>query len=210
MRRLSQVQTTNHYNLTKATDYGYQDYSRSIRSAVHGLWSGSLDYFGFVDTMVLAVHRGLTKAWYEGAKSVGVSPDELTNEEKRALSDEINTNIGSILGFADQVSTHTRTTGNLIGPLYKRAEMWANRYDATRSLAIMYAGKDKKLKWELGECRENCSSCTMLRGRVYRASTWKKYDVYPKKRTLECRGYRCCCHFVETNDPCTPGRPPTV
>lgn len=196
--------------LKAKTDYGLQDYSRSIRGAVHALWAGTIDYFSFVDTMVLAIHRGLTKAWYEGAKTYGIMPEDLTQAEKGALSLQINENIAAVMGFADEVASHTRDGGYLVGTLYKRAEMWAARYDQIRSMAMMYAGKDQKLKWTIGACREHCADCMTLQGRVYRASTWKKYDLYPKKRTLACRGFRCCCKFVPTKDPCTPGRPPSI
>lgn len=54
----------------------------------------------------------------------------------------------------------------------------------------------------------NCGDCRRLDGRVYRASTWAKYDIYPRNWDLECRGVRCGCAFEETDEPCTPGFPP--
>lgn len=56
----------------------------------------------------------------------------------------------------------------------------------------------------------NCASCLMYSGRVYRASTWKKYDIYPRMRSLLCRGLRCGCEFRPTAMPCTPGKPPQI
>jgi hypothetical protein len=56
----------------------------------------------------------------------------------------------------------------------------------------------------------NCTDCRRLNGRVYRSSTWRKADLYPRKHTLECKGYRCACEFVLTSKPCTPGFPPRL
>ena len=56
----------------------------------------------------------------------------------------------------------------------------------------------------------NCGDCTRLNTRVYRKSTWEKYDVYPQSPDLECTGKYCGCKFEVTDEPCTRGRPPAI
>lgn len=195
---------------TKQTDYSAVDYRRSIRSAVHAYWDGNIDLMGFLDSMLLAIHRGFTRAWYEGAQQCGISQNELTNEERQALNFQINSEISHILSFGEVIGRSRKANGGKIGALYLRADMWAGRYSMIRDMARSYACADQKLKWVLGARREHCSDCVRLNNRVYRASTWRKYDLYPRKSSLECGGWRCGCEFEATNDPCTPGRPPAI
>ncbi len=192
----------------KALDRGETDYSRSIRSAVYGLWSGQMSFPGYVQTMVGAIDRGFTRAWMQGASDCGIGEGELTPEENQALYTEINSEISFIYGFADDIMAGSRDNKGKLGPLYSRAEMWVNRFEFIRSMARSMACKDQKLQWKMGPTKEHCKDCIRMNNRVYRASIWDKYGLVPRSRDLECGGYHCLCEFVPTNLPVTPGRPP--
>lgn len=188
---------------------GEQDYRRSINAAVRALWSGETDLFGFVDGMVDTVRRGLTRAWHEGAQSCGIKPVDLTVDELFTLEGIINSEISHVLDFGQVIAKNSRANKGRISPLLRRAQMWGNRYNATLYQAQTTSCNDLKLKWELGVA-EHCSSCYKLNGRVYRASVWRKYDLYPKHRRLACGGWRCQCKFTITQEPVTPGFPPNI
>lgn len=194
--------------IVKALDRGERDYSRSIRSAVYGLWSGQMSFPGYVQTMVGAIDRGFTRAWYQGAGECGIKEGELTSDESQALYTEVNSEISFIYSFADDIMRNSKVNKGKLTPLYQRAEMWTNRFEFIRSMARSMACKDQKLQWQMGPTKEHCVDCIRLNGRVYRASVWDKYGLVPRSHNLSCGGYRCLCRFVTTSMPVTSGRPP--
>lgn len=202
---LKEVDAAGEYATKSMADFGL-----SIRAAVRGLWKGVLDRFNFNDTMTLAIRRGLTIAWHDGAARCGVLPEELTPPELLRLYMIIQENIGYIPGFADAIEAGSQANGGKLGPLLSRAEMWTNKYTQAQSLGQQMACGDRKLRWQLGPTKEHCKDCLKLDGRVYRASIWERYDIYPQSPQLECSGFRCLCSFVPTNEPGTPGRPPRL
>lgn len=202
---LKEVDAAGEYAIKSMADFGL-----AIRSAVRGLWKGVLDRFSFNDTMTLAIRRQLTIAWHEGAAQCGVLPAELTPPELLRLHMIIQENIGYISGFADAIEAGSQANGGKLGPLISRASMWTSRYLQAHSLGQQMACGDQKLRWDLGPTKKHCEDCLKQAGRVYRASIWEKYDIYPKNPQLACGGWGCECRFTPTNEPGTPGRPPRL
>ena len=188
------------------------DYRRSIRASVYGLWRGEMGIFSFVDSMVTAVDRGLRAAWYEGASHCGIRHGELTPEEESRLVMEINSEISHIYSFGRFIFDRNKLSKGQLSPLYRRADMWANKYLSIVALASTMACGDLKYKWVVNVSKEHCHSCLKLNNRVYRGSTWHNYDIYPRMRNgrLMCGGWKCGCELVPTTDPATPGRPPNL
>jgi hypothetical protein len=184
-----------------------EGYRLNIRNAVRGLWNGSWDYFTFLDQMSLAIERGFTQAWYEGAKTYGVNPSELTDEEHNRLMQEVNKEIGFIYGLGQAIISNLKAFGGKLEPLYSRSELWVSGYNRVRILGSSYAAKDQKLEWQYGDAK-HCGDCLNYNGRVYRASIWRKHNIQPHMYELECRGYNCQCKFVPTNKPANKGYPP--
>lgn len=185
-------------------------FRQSIRNSVYGLWTGAFDTIGFLDNMTRAIRRYYTFAWQEGARDCGILPSDLTPDELMALEREISSQYQYLIGFANAIESNSKRRKGKLGPLHKRGEMWISRYSAVRDLAKSYACRDAKLKWVWNPNKEHCSSCQRLNSRVYRASIWRKYDIYPRMHRLACKGYRCGCVFEKTLDAVTPGRPPTI
>jgi len=189
---------------------GEFDYRRNIRGAVRGLWGGTIDIFGFLESMNRTIQRGFTMAWYEGAQAVGINSDELTDDEKNALYSEINGELSHTLGLAYAIMQESKANGGKLTPLMQRADMWNARYSYIVSRAMSMAGRDRKLRWVWNPHKEHCSHCRILHGRIYRASVWARYDIRPRMRRLACGGWRCGCSFEPTSDRATPGRPPSI
>ena len=186
------------------------DYQGGLRSAVRGLWAGEISWLDSIDWMTREIERSYTRAWADGLSSCGILLDEMTPEEQARLSLEINMEIQYVYSFANQILVASRSRGGKLKPLYDRLDMWINRYNAIRDMAMTYACQDEKLKWVMGATKEHCTSCRRLDGRVYRASAWRSADLYPRKHSLECGGWRCACEFVPTSEPATPGFPPRI
>jgi len=192
---------------TKKPDYADQ-YRAGVRSAVYGLWRGEFDFFQFVDAMVSAIDRNFTTAWYDGMASCGMTPAEITQEERDRLQLEINTEIQYLMKYASAITEGSKANRGKLRDFTGRIPMWVNRFEGIRELAKIYACGDKKFEWVIGRTKEHCKDCLMLSGRVYRGSVWKASGWEPRSRDLECGGYKCLCRFVETSAPATPGVPP--
>lgn len=183
-----------------------QTFRRSIRAAVRGLWNGSLSIAQFGEAMQSAIKRNLTNAWTEGAAECDIAGDELSDEEIKARDEFIEGQYGYIGGFAGAIREGDKISGEKLQPLFLRAEMWINRYGEVRNQAKAMACADGKLEWRTNvRCREHCSSCSRLSGKVKRGSYWNK-TILPRSRDLECGGFRCCCELVPTDKPLSKGR----
>lgn len=186
------------------------NYQSGIRAAVRGLWSGQISWYEAVDMMVLAIETNYTRAWSDGLGHCGINLSEMTPDESARLRLEINNEVQYVYQFADAIARESKANSGKLGLLYDRADMWINRYNSIRDLAMTYACADQKLMWVMGATKEHCTDCRRLDGRVYRASVWRNADLYPRKHSLECGGFRCACEFVSTNEPATPGFPPRI
>jgi hypothetical protein len=186
------------------------NYQTGLRSAVRGLWSGEMNWFEGVDSLILAVQANFMRAWEDGMAMCGIRMDEMTLEESSRLEFEINLEISHIYRFVDYIALNSRANKGKLKKLYDRLDMWTNRYTSIRDIAMTYACQDQKLMWVMGYTKEHCEDCQRLDGRVYRSSVWRSVDLYPKKHTLACGGWRCACELVPTSEPCTPGRPPRI
>ena len=193
---------------------GEIDYRQGLRSSVRGLWTGVLDRTQFVDSMEAAIERGFTRAWNEGAKSCGVSEDELTLDERVVLNDSINAELLFIGDFADAIIDKSKANGGKLMPLFGRINKWITRYNGLVQRAKQMACKDQKLKWIVNS-KETCVDCMRLRNQVRRASVWREKDIYPQNPNLECMESAggvpvCLCDFKETTEPASRGPVPKI
>jgi hypothetical protein len=189
---------------------GIDQYRQSLRAAVYGLWRGAFTEPEFYDSMIRTIETGLGRAWNEGAGEVGILPEEFTQEEIFARDAAILQEIQYITRFGSWIASRDKASGGLLRDLMYRMSMWVNKYNDIRNLAMQVVGADLKLTWRLGPTKEHCSDCANYNGRVYRASLWRKYNIRPQSRGLECKGYKCQCRLSPTNAPATPGRPPSM
>lgn len=161
--------------------------------------------------MRMTINAGLTDAWYKGMAELGISPSEYTEEEKFALQKEIQRNFTYIEKFADAIDRNSKANKGKLTPLLERSKLWANRYNMVKQIAKSNASTNPKLQWVLGATKEHCVDALKLESKVYRASIWKKHDIYPQHNDLACGGYKCKCRFVPVTDlPVVPGFPPKL
>jgi hypothetical protein len=189
-------------------------YQRALRQLVRGYWGGQLGAFDFYDGFADAIERHFTKAWFEGLKAWGISPDEMTDEEKSALRFEIANEISYVNGFASAIAENSKANGGRLDALYDRLSMWVNSYGRIVTEAGTMAAGNQKGLWVYGDTVNHCASCSTYAGRVYRNSVWRKFlepfDLMPRGKGLACKGFRCDCSIKKTSEPVSKGRPPIV
>jgi len=174
----------------------------ALTAAVTELWNGTVGVFTFIFVMQLILRRYLTEAWEKGAADCGIAPDEMTNDERSALSGFINGQIGWVAGFAADVAAHNQAAGHDLEPLLVRMQLWVLRYNEARERGKAMACADKKMVWTLGDA-EHCQSCLKLSGKVKRSSFWHEHGILPAvagASYLECHGYNCACTLVQINE----------
>lgn len=181
------------------------NYRTQIRGAVRGLWKGVLSFSDFSEAMQSTITRGMTQAWTEGARECGIAFDELSEGELTALKEITEGQFEYIEGFRDFIDENSKPNAGKLDTAFKRSSLWINRYLEAVNQAKTMACKDQKLKWVINArgkgCREHCSSCMKLNGKVKRASYWDKVGIRPQSSVLECGGWRCCCGFEVTSEP---------
>lgn len=193
-------------------DKSLSTFRTAIRGNIRGLWLGELTPLDFTDAMRSSITRGFRQAWAEGAGQCGVSFDELTKRELDKLAQMTNAQFPFLPGFADDIEERNKASGSPLQPHFDRADMWASQYRVVRDQASGMACGDKKKKWVLGAA-EHCSSCLKLNGKVKRSSFWIKTGILPQRNGapyLECRGFKCACSLVDTDEPVSRGRLPSL
>lgn len=188
----------------------FQMYRMTIRNSVRAFWGGTWNWYEFWDSMATAIYNQFPVAWREGMRLAGMEPDDMTQEERIRLQQEITHETSYITGFADAIERGSKANGGKLEPLFKRADLWAAGYNRIRDLAMTYARNDPKLEWVMGPTREHCVSCIRLSGKVKRASVWRAADLAPRMWKLACRGVHCLCELVPTDKPASRGPLPVI
>jgi len=192
---------------------GERSYIKAIRSMVRGYVTDVFDTPGFMESMYAIIDQGLSAAWSEGAKRGGSSVIDLPPEGQQVLRNMISTDYTHVPGFVSYLSLRNAMylegrKKEALDQAYNRAVQWTNRYSEVATRAELLARQDQKMIWSLGPI-EHCDSCLTFSGRVYRASTWLKYNAIPRSWRLCCTGRHCQCRLTPAPDlPMTRGRFP--
>jgi hypothetical protein len=192
-------------------------YRSQLEPLAHLLWWNGermreefLSLCGYTSRDRGVIPLNLQRAWRQGAQSVGIAPEDMTEEETTAMTLHIDAELDHLPGFAQWVVDNSRGADGLFTSVLTRLELWVNGYQRAYEAGKLLAAADQKLEWVMSPEKEHCSSCLKLAGRVYRGSMWLKYNLRPQSPDLECGGYRCGCMMVVTDKPITKGRPPLL
>lgn len=188
----------------------YTSYRRAIKELTRGYWTGDIDRYDFLNSMDTQITKQFDSAWTEGARTVGVEPDERTSEEQATLDNAIADEISYLGGFADAIAENSRANDGALQPLLDRADLWGNAYASIVTLAQLSSGGDPKLKWFYGDTIDHCPDCSQYRGKIFRKSEWNEVGARPQSRELACKGFECDCYFEVTNERKTRGKPPVL
>lgn len=187
------------------------NYRGGIRSAVRALWLGLLDMDQFFDSMDTTIRNGIVAAWNEGAREVGVQPNELTPQERIAQQGMIISERSRIFEFGEFIEANSKANKGLLRTSFARAEAWILRAQDAKNRGVLSAKNDPKLKWIFDPAKENCRTCAALNGKIKRQSFWQRVGVRPQNPPnplIECEGWRCGCQLVPTDEPLSRGRLP--
>lgn len=189
------------------------EYARNVRGVVRALWSGAIDYDQFYELLSSTVRNGLTRNWYAGAQEAGISPSDLSPQERQKLAEMIYSETSRIDGFASAILEGSKANGGKFADFSSRTNAWSMRAQDAQNTARMMADGDVKLKWVMDPQKEHCPSCAKLSDKVKRASYWQKLGVQPQSPpnpVLKCGGWLCGCSLQPTEEPCSKGPLPSL
>ena len=175
-------------------------------------YQGRIDAFGFIDKMAAEINNQFTRGWREGARQVGVDPDEMTDEDKQTLADMIKGETDLLGGVAGDIENFQAPDGKDPDEAFRtkfkqRAVLWAQGYDDALSSAQLYFGGKQRLEWKLGPTEEHCHTgdngrsgigCVNLNGMVLYAAEWYAANIKPQSSDTNCGGWQCRCKITPT------------
>lgn len=180
-----------------------------MRNIIRGVVQGVFSEASAVQSTDSVVRRQLTQAAMKGIERGGLLRGDLTQAEITKLQNIIFNEQDYVVGLVKAAVAEGRKDEPRPQALFSRVDMWVNRYKMVEDTFFTMAAADKKLKWLIGDTKESCIDCTNYNGRVYRGTVWDRYDIEVKMWDLTCRGGHCDCRKVVTDEPVTPGRPPS-
>ncbi len=186
-------------------------YRRNLRTAVRGLWSGSLTLPQSRNSFESTIERRLTDAWIQGAAECDISADELTQAELIARDDFIEQQTENLGPFLQSIRDKNQANGAPLAPHFTRLGMWVNQWSSAFQKGEAMACADGKRRWQVGRT-EHCITCLRLNGKVKRLSFWLE-NVLPRNAPnmcLACRGFRCACTLLRTTAPISRGPLPRL
>lgn len=157
--------------------------------------------------MDLAINKYFKEAWVAGMAEVGLSAEDMTEEEQVALFKEIDSESGYIDGFGQFILKHLKSDGAKFNSIEYRLNLWVNAYARIVEVAKVYANNNPPLTWHFGDTIKHCKDCEYANGRTYRASVWRKWGWYPKKHSLSCHGFNCDCRNTADGNKPNKGHP---
>jgi hypothetical protein len=182
-----------------------EHYNRQMWFYCLSLFRGEEDAFAFISDMTEAISEQLTKAWNEGARAVGIEPDEFTSEDKVMIDEIIKAEYEFILGLGSDIEAviGTLELKEFSAQFRPRVDVWAMRYQDVVNRAKAHFGNRTKLVWRLGPSKKHCGTCSSLNGIVAYAKEWEASGVRPQSppnKALQCGGWNCKCNLEVTTE----------
>ena len=173
------------------------------------LWKYCLDLYrtgdggAFLDQFIEAIKNQMTRAWNDGAREVGVEPEEMTDIDLNELKAIIDSEYDHVIDLGEAIiASRGGTLAEFRQQFRNRVDLWVNRYDDAANRAKVYFGGRQRLIWVLGETEEHCATCAALAGIVAFAYEWEQSGIRPQSPpnpVLECEGWHCDCELKPTD-----------
>lgn len=177
-----------------------EDYAKEIEALVKDLQSGKITQSQFEVRFNDIIDVSLEDAWTEGAGEYADDPDMLV-----VFSNIIDKEHSLVSEFAIALAG-----GMSIDAALARADLWANRWQDIKNIAVMLAAEKSgdMLTWVYGDTINHCATCKAAEGVIASAADWRESKYHPQggedgilpNDMLECGGWRCSCSMIASKD----------
>jgi hypothetical protein len=173
------------------------DYDDQLTGLVDSARTGQTSQDSFEEEMAAVVAAMLLAAFLRGSR---LSEVELTDAMRERFGEELEINLESIGGFADDIYDGKYSAENLgeEGAGFRTA-LWVGALARVYAQGQVSRKGNPRYRWNLGATERHCSTCSSLAGQVKTAADWLTEGYLPRGSNLECRGYRCDCSFSEVS-----------
>lgn len=173
------------------------DYDEQLTSLVDSARTGQTSQGGFEEELAAIAAAMLLAAFLRGSR---LSEDELTDAMRERFGAEVEINLDSIRGFADDIYDGKYSADNLgeEGARF-RTELWVGALARVYAQGQVSRKDNPRYRWDLGATERHCETCASLAGQVKTAVDWLADGYLPRGSNLACRGYRCDCSFSEVS-----------
>jgi len=185
------------------------EFLKSIETYNRQLWQYTLDLYRggdggvFIDKFTAAIDNQLRRAWNEGARAVGVEPEDMTEDDRNEIKAIIDSEYEHILDLGSAIEgARDLSLDEFRQSFRNRIDLWVSRYTDVINRAKVYFGSKTRLEWTLGETEQHCETCAALNGIVAYAQEWEQAGVHPQSppnNVLECGGWQCDCSLTQTD-----------
>ena len=133
-------------------------------------------------------------------------PEELEDADFAEIEAQFNLNFDSIDRLSDDIYNDRYSeegTGLGLVSLLLRMALWVSVAKGLSVFAKLRNKENAEVKYRfVYGLTEHCADCLRLNGQVHTTEEWLAHsDMLPQSRALECRGFRCQCSLVETDEP---------
>lgn len=178
-------------------------YELHVWAYMREFFTGGVDAFGFIDLMAEEIDNQLWRGWREGAESMGVYPEDFTDDDNVIIESMVGNEQDYLDGIAGDIEAFIaeggHTDAEFSDRFRNRATLWARGYQSAVDQAKLHFGDKEKLEWVLGDSEESCVTCLALNGIVAWAREWEEAQVLPGGSNLACGGWQCHCRLEKTD-----------
>jgi hypothetical protein len=180
-----------------------EQYRARLWGACVRLFNGGRDA-AFEASFIRSIDQQLTQAWNDGAESVGVDPDEMTEADITILNAIIDNETEFISGLAGDIADAKAggmTREQFDKQFGARVDLWSNRWNETVNRARMQMGSKDRFMWRLGSTEDHCPECNDLNGITAFGYEFEEARIHPQmpvNELLTCQGWRCGCSLEPT------------
>ena len=182
---------------------------KNANTYVRELWKYCLDLYRtgdggvFLTQFIEAIRNQMTRAWNEGAREVGVEPEEMTDTDRAELKAIIDSEYDHVIDLGEAIiASRGETLAEFRQQFRNRVDLWVNRYEDAANRAKVYFGNRQRLVWTLGATEQHCETCARLSGIVAFAYEWEQSGIRPQSPpnpVLTCGGWQCDCSLLPTD-----------
>lgn len=181
------------------------EYADRLRNLIQSAWN-LLDYSGLSYAQAApglienarTQHKRMVRtlgpeAYAEGAREGGLPPDELDDEDRRAIKDWVGTQLPHVNDFVKAAIEAGKPEGNR-EEILQRIDLWVGAMTSLGQSGILAANKNQMLTFDGQDGHENCKTCRKLKGQRHRARWWRKNGLEPtiqNSANFECGIFNC-------------------
>jgi hypothetical protein len=170
------------------------DYDEQLTSLVDSARGGQTSQDSFEEELAAIAAAMLLAAFLRGSR---LSENELTDAMRERFGAEVEINLDSISGFADDIYDGKYSADNLgeEGAGFRIA-LWVGALAGVYAQGQVSRKGNPLYRWRVGPT-EHCSDCAGFNGQVKTAEQWLSGGLLPRSSALQCHGFRCQCVLEE-------------